>query len=109
MKRPPVQQRIDTELNDIIADRDIALRLPAHDEKYTRLAALFTREADLWGELHEATTSTTQARAAIRARHYAMAEALRCRSRIHAQPMGAARSYTASGSTPAAMTCPRAT
>jgi hypothetical protein len=90
MKRPPVQQRIDAELNDIIAERDTALRLPACDEKLTRLAALFTREADLWGELHETTTSTTQARAAIRARQYAMSEAARWRPRICPQPITAA-------------------
>jgi len=90
MKRPPVQQRIDAELNEIISERDTALRLPAGDEKFARLAALLAREADLWGDLHEITTSTTQARAAIRARQYALSEAARWRSRVGAPPASAA-------------------
>jgi pyocin large subunit-like protein len=94
MNRPFIQKRIDAALNQIIAERDTVLRLPAGDDRSARLAALFDREADLWGELHEATTSPTQARAAIRARQYATSEATRLRStprsRVSARPSRAA-------------------
>lgn len=90
MSRPFIQKRIDAELNQIIAERDAVLRFPAGDDRFARLAALFTREAELWGELHEATASTTQARAAIRARQYAQSEAARLWTRVTAQPAKAA-------------------
>ena len=90
MNRPSIQQRVDDALNEIITDRDTALRVLIGRDKLARLADLFAREAELWGQLHEVTTSTTQARAAIRARQYAQSEAARLRSRIAASPATAA-------------------
>ncbi len=90
MNRPFIRKRVDDALNEIIADRDTALRVLTGRDKLARLADLFAREAELWGELHEVTASTTQARAAIRARQYAQSEAARLRSRAAAVPATAA-------------------
>lgn len=86
MSGPFIQKRVDDALNEIIAERDTVLRLPRGAAKSARLADLFEREADLWSELYDGTTSTTQARAAIRARQYARMEAARLRSQVSAQP-----------------------
>ena len=86
MRRIPSQQNLDAQLTDIIAERDKALRYPASDERCTRLADLFTREATVWGQFYEATASITAAKAAIRARQYAISEAARWRARTTARP-----------------------
>lgn len=80
MRRLPSQQSLDAQLNEIIAERDVALRYPPRDDLSTRLADLFTREAAVWGQLYEATASITAAKAAIRARQYATSEAARWRA-----------------------------
>lgn len=87
MNAPAIHKRFNSALDAIIAKRDSALRLPAGRGQRTRLAELFDQEAALWGELHEATSSSVQARAAIRARQYAQSEATRLRSRQPHQPV----------------------
>jgi hypothetical protein len=74
-----IQKRIDSALNEIIAERDSLLQLPRSLDRRARLATLFDQEAAIWGDLYEATSSPTHARAAIRARQYAQSEAARLR------------------------------
>ena len=88
--RPFIRQRVDDALNEIIAGRESALRALTGRDKLARVADLLAWEAELWGELHEVTTSITQARAAIRARQHAQSEAARLRSRAAASPAMAA-------------------
>lgn len=80
LTQPAIAKRIDAEVDRLIAERDALLRLPDGPAKNAHLADLFDHEASLWGELYDATSSATLARAAIRARHYARSEAARLRA-----------------------------